>query len=248
MKHKYTSTIALALVLALIVAGCSSTPPTPTKAPPTPGVTVIVVTATPPPATPTSPATNTPIPTVAATATAAGTPGRLTTTPGAPRATSTRRPPTATVPAATATLANKYAAPRLVGPVYDPGGRKDQAQVGSDIVFEWYSVGPLGQGECYLFRVDINPGGGDSFLQCNAQMATGLGIAKIAKFILFRPGFSGPNYGGLLSPNSVGGTVSWYVQVVHDDGSATTGANLDGNRHKFTPLGPKSTTAQFPLF
>ncbi len=116
------------------------------------------------------------------------------------------------------------------------------------MVFQWQAVGPLGQNECYVVRLDVNPGGGDSFLQCDPS-ATGAGATKVVNYVLQRPGFTGPNYSGLLAKDASQATVSWYVQVVRDDGTAATGAYaVDGSRHKVTPLSPRSTVFQFPLF
>jgi hypothetical protein len=143
----------------------------------------------------------------------------------------------------------RYPAPRLIGPVNDPGlGRRDERHNPADtLVFQWQSVGALGGNECYALRVDLSPGQGDSFLQCDAGLATQLVQGATAQFTLYRPGQAGPNYAGLLPPEASDTTVSWSVQVVKDLGKGTGPASPDGTRHNVAPLSPKSSVYQFPL-
>ncbi len=249
MTRKTWLLLVLAIVLLALV-GCGSAPATPTKPAPTqpPAVVTVVITVTPPPATATSAPTLTPIPTVAATAPVTAT-VKPTATAGAPRPTSTRtRTPVAVAPTST-TAPNKYAAPKIVGPIFDEAlGRKDERHYPGDaLIFQWQSVGALGANECYMIRVDMNPGQGDAFLQCDAGQATQLGAGGTAQFTLYQPNRGGPNYSSLLPTNVGDTTVNWYVQVVHDDGKGNGPTDPGGVRHAVTPLGPKSNTVMFLL-
>ncbi len=244
------------LACSIVLIGCGTATPTrlaqplPTQAP---IVITVVVTATPAPVTATAELTGVALPTGAATQTSA-TPTRgagqatSTTRPVVP--TNTRRPATATtaaqgtaIPSAT-TFIQKYPAVRLIGPVFvvDAGGRKDERKFPGDaLTFEWESPGGLGGGECYMITVQLTPGQGDYFLQCNSA-ETQKGQAQTVRFTLERPNRPGPNYTSLL-PNPGGDTtVRWYVTVVRDDGVAA-----DGVHRKYTPLSPASATFSFPF-
>lgn len=257
MTRKTWFLIVSAFVVLSLIVGCgTSTPATPTKAAATvaPAVVTVVITATlPPPTATVSVPTITPIPTLAITTTVPVTTSvKPTNTPGAPKPTATRRPATATpVPQSVAPspLPLKYAAPRLIGPVNDPGlGRRDERHYPADtLVFQWLSVGALGANECYALRVDLSPGQGDSFLQCDAGQATQLAQGATAQFTLYRPGQAGPNYASLLPVDVGDTTVSWSIQVVKDLGKGTGPASPDGVRHNIAPLSPKSSVFQFPL-
>lgn len=261
MIHKTWLLHVLALVPILAVVGCGTTaPPTPTRGAPTQPVTpvqiTVVITATPPPPTATvSQPTITPIPTLAITATvpvATPVPPKPTNTPVTPRPAVTRTPTKAAPVATTAPTAVplKYAAPRIIGPVFDEGlGRKDERHYPADVLkFEWQSVGPLQGNECYLIRVDMVPGQGDAFLQCDpSSTGTQAPLGATASFILNKPNQAGPNYAALL-PTSAGETnVNWYVQVVRDNGKGTGAQTGDGVRHNTVPLSPKSNTVMFLL-
>lgn len=244
--------LVCALIVLFVLVGCGSAPATtPTKpaATATALVVTVVITVTPPPATATVPPTLTPIPTVAAPGSPTAAP-KATTVPGTPKATATKKPTTAAVvPTNTAVpVPIKYPPVTLLGPIFDPNGRKDQVVVGNEIVYQWGSVGGLGANECYLLRADFNPGAGDNFILCDPSY-TQVAQSQIVKFIMVRPGYTGVSYSGLLAQDASSTTVSWYVMIVRDDGVGTPGAYApDGSRHKFTPLSPKSNTAQFPLF
>ncbi len=258
MTRKSWFLLVCALVVLSIVSGCgTSSAPTPTKAAATvaPPVVTVVITATLPPPTATQPVpTITPIPTIALTTTvAANTPVAVkpTNTAGAPRPTATRRPntPTTVAVAATATpLPNKYPGPRLIGPVYDPGlGRLDERHnPGDTLVFQWMAVGPLGPNECYVLRVDFTPGQGDAFLICDSSLTQAAPGATV-QFTLYKPTQAGPNYAGLLSPESGDATVKWYVQVAKDQGKGTGPSDPSGVRHNVIFLSPRSSVYQFPL-
>ncbi len=256
MTQKTWFLLVCALIVLSIVVGCgTSNPPTPTKAVATvaPAVVTVVITATLPPPTATQAVpTITPIPTLAITTTVpVSTPiaAKPTNTRGP---TATRRPATATPvakAAATATpLPNKYGPPRLIGPVNDPGlGRRDERHNPADtLVFQWMATGPLGENECYVVRVDMSPGQGDSFLLCDTSI-TQLSPGATAQFTLYRPGQAGPNYAGLLPADAGDTTVNWSVQVAKDLGPGTGPATPDGVRHNVAPLSPKSSVYQFPL-
>ncbi|HEX9076890.1 MAG TPA: hypothetical protein VF932_13995 [Anaerolineae bacterium] len=256
MTQKPWFLLVCALIVLSFVVGCgTSSPATPTKAAATvaPAVVTVIITATLPPPTATAPVpTITPIPTLAITTTVPVTTSvKPTNTPGAPRPTATRRPATATpVPAVVppSPVPLKYAAPRLIGPVNDPGlGRRDERHNPADtLIFQWMATGPLGENECYSVRVDMNPGQGDAFLTCDSSV-TQLTPGSIAQFTLYRPGQAGPNYAGLLPPEVGDTAVSWSVQVVKDLGKGTGPSAPDGVRHNVAPLSPKSSTFQFPL-
>ncbi len=250
-----TQTALYALMLVMLI-GCGSATPTRVPTPvatQAPVVITVIVTATPPPLT------ATPDPTSVANLTAAATqsatmptrPSAQATQPAVARIpTNTRRPATAApattgapIPTAT-TFIQKYAAVRLIGPnfVEAQGGRKDERHFPNDALqFEWYSSGGLGDGECYMVNVAMNPGQGDYFLQCNAA-ETLKPVAQTVRFTLNQPNRAGPTYVSLL-PNPAGDTtVRWYVTIVRDDGVAA-----DGVHRKFTPLSPPSETFAFPF-
>ncbi|MBI4785863.1 MAG: hypothetical protein HY782_02315 [Chloroflexi bacterium] len=254
MIHKTSFQFVCALVIVIAVVGCGTSPtPAPTKAAATeaPKVITVVITQTPLPrtATPAQPSI-TPIPTLVLTATVpVATPIVKATTASTPRPAASRTP---TRPAATAmptAIPLKYAAPRLIGPVFDvDSGRRDERHYPADVLkFEWQSVGTLGEGECYLVHVEMIPGQGDSFLQCDPRLATQVGAGAMASFTLNKPTQVGPNYSALI-PTQVGDTtVHWYVQVVKDLGKGPGASAPDGVRHTVAPLSPKSSTFQFPL-
>ncbi len=244
--------ICALVIVSFALVGCgSNAPATPTtKAVPTqaPVVVTVVITVTPVPATATSAATLTPIPTLAATVPASPT-VKATTVSGPPKPTATKKPTTPAVTPTNTAVPLKYAAPKLVGPIYDLAlGRKDERHYPGDaLIFQWQSVGNLGPSECYMIRVDMNPGQGDAFLQCDPAKATQLTAGATAQFMLNQPNRGGPNYSSLL-PTTVGDTtVNWYVQVVRDDGKGNGPTDPSGGRHAVTPLSPKSNTAMFLL-
>jgi len=240
MKQKIIS-LALVTLIVLLVVGCGASPtPTPALTQP-PQIITVVVTATPPPAT-AAPAQPTPTLTVATTTTATVA-LQPTQAPVTPKPSATKKP---TVPAPTVTptpVPLTRSAPKLIGPNFNPDlGRKDERHSPSDaLVFEWESIGPLGPNECYMIRVDFEPGAGDSFLQCDPS-ETQKAQSQTTRFTLNQPTHGGPNYSGLLPdpPNDL--TVKWSVTIVRDDG-----VGPDGVHHKTTPLSPKSDTFQFLL-
>ncbi len=236
--------VSLLLVLVTVV-GCGGAPATPTKPPVTvpPAVTVVVVTATPPPATPTS-AQPTAVPTPIITATA------VVTTPVAVKPTSaavkaaTRTPTKTAATIAPTPLPQKFAAARLIEPIFDPEqGKKDERHFPSDaLVFKWTSVGGLGTDECYSISVSMTPGQGDSFLMaCGDQTQSGYPV----QFILFQPTRGGPNYSALLPYPNADTWVSWSITPVKDLGKGTGPQDASGTRHKTAPLGATSVRGQF---
>ncbi len=243
--------LVFALVVSFALVGCGSAPATPTKTAPTaaPVVVTVVITVTPAPATATSAPTQTLAPTVSV-ATATPTPTvKATAAVAKAAATATKKPTTAPVAPTNTAVALKYPAPTLLHPIYDLGlGVRDERHYPGDaLIFQWQSVGPLSGNECYLIRVDMNPGQGDSFLQCDAGQATQLGVGALAQFVLYQPNRGGPNYSSLL-PTTVGDTtVNWYVQLVRDNGKGNGPSDASGVRHAVTPLSPKSNTVMFFL-
>ena len=260
---------SVTLIVLLTTLGCG-TAPRPTPAPTlAPVVITQIVTATPPLVT------DTPAPPVAATTTLTTT-SAITTTPttiaqarpsnttARPVATATRRPNTATptkagtaAPTGIPSIA-KYKDPvKLVGPNYEgnnAGDRRDERHYGDALVFEWFSNGGLGEGECYLVHIEVksNAGGGtvgDSFMQCdNAE--TSKASAQTARFILNKPTGAGPTYAALIPGGGGDLSVFWSVIVARNDGQAESGGfyfPVDGTRHKVTFLSPGSTTFYFPL-
>ncbi len=266
MIHKTWSllVLALAITVSIVVNGCGSSP-TPTRPAPTqppaqqpPQVITVIVTPTqlPPTATVALP-TITPIPTLAvATVAPVATTAAVkpTAAPAATKAgpTATRRPttPAAPVPAATNTVvvANKYGAPVPIRPIYDQSrGQTDERHYPADTLqFVWQSVGSLQGNECYQIRVDMVPGQGDTFLQCD-QSATQVGVGSPASFTLNKPNQAGPNYSALLPLSAGECNVNWNVQVVRDNGKGTGASDPSGQRHSTTPLSPKSPTVSFLL-
>lgn len=267
MIHKTWSLLALALAttLAIAVTGCGSSP-TPTRPAPTqppaqqpPQVITVIVTPTqlPPTATVGLP-TITPIPTIAvATVSPVATTATVkpTVAPAATKAgpTATRRPTTPAAPVApaatnTAVAANKYAAPVPLRPIYDQSrGQTDERHYPADTLqFVWQSVGSLQGGECYQIRVDMVPGQGDTFLQCDSS-ATQAGVGAGVSFTLNKPSQVGPNYSALLPLSAGESNVNWSVLVVRDNGKGTGASDPSGARHSTTPLSPKSQTVSFLL-
>jgi hypothetical protein len=250
--------LVLIAVLALVGCGSSATPvPQPTSPP---VVITVIITATPQPVTATlPPPTITPVPTVGETKVAQGTDvaksSASASSSSRPAATATRRATLVTpvvVPPTFTLVPNKYPAPSMIGPVFDESlGRKDSRSTGEDVVFNWHSVGALGTNECYTIRVDVAPGQGDQFLICDlAETQKGPGVE--VRFVLWRPNRGSPNFSSLLTASPTAQTVSWYVTVVRDDGPGGTPAAgafyaTDGQRHKVTPLSPRSSTYSFPL-
>ena len=244
------------LILGLALVGCgSAATPVPQPTPP-PVVITVVITATPLPVTATPiPPTITPLPTVGST-TAAQASSSSTASSSRPAATATRRAtvvtPVGVVPPTFTPVPNKYGAPELIGPVFDESiGRKDSRSTSEDIVFNWRSVQPLGQNECYVIRVEVTPGQGENFLMCDSN-ETQKGSGVEIRWVLWRPTHGSPNFSSLMPANLSSQSMSWSVYVVHDDGpggTPSTGAfyAADGLRHKVTPLGPRSRTYTFPF-
>jgi hypothetical protein len=144
-------------------------------------------------------------------------------------------------------VALRYPVPVLIGPIYG-ATRKDERHYPADaIIFEWKSEGPLQGDECYQINVTFNPGGSDSYIQCDPAQATQIAQGLPSRFTLNSPRQGGLNYGSLLPTTSGDTTVNWNVLVVRDDGPGTGPIGSNGTRHKVTPLSPKSETAQFPL-
>ncbi len=264
MIHRTWSLLALALILAVGIAitGCGSSPtptrPAPTQPPQPPQVITVIITPTalPPTATVALP-TITPIPTIAvATVPPAPTTAAVkpTAVPAATKAgpTATRRPTTPAAPVAVATntvvAANKYPAPVPVRPIYNQAtGQTDERHYPADTLqFIWQSVGSLQGDECYQIRVEMVPGQGDTFLQCDPS-ATQVGAGSNASFTLNKPNQAGPNYSALWPLNAGECNVNWTVQVVKDNGKGTGAQDPTGQRHSTTPLSPKSTTVFFLL-
>jgi|GEM_PF-903422 len=261
---------SLAMTILVTVIGCG-TAPRPTAVPSLPPqIITVVVTATPPASA------DTPAPTVAttstltttaaitATATTAVQSKPTNTTAAGARSTSTRRPNTATpTKAGTAAptgipIAIKYPqAVKLIGPVYagnGPGDRRDEQHYGDALVFEWYSNGGLGDGECYLVRVDVKSNAtgavvGDTFMQCDTA-ETLKGSAQTTRFILNRPTGPGPTYAALMPSGGGDLTVTWSVTIAKDEGAASNGFAYfprDASRHNVILLSPRSDVFYFPL-
>lgn len=262
---------SLATILFVVIAGCG-TAPRPTAAPTlAPVIITQIVTATPPPVT------DTPAPSVAATTSITSTSGITTTqttiaqarpsntTAGVrSSATSTRRPATVTPTKAGTVvptgipIAIKYPqAIKLIGPVYvgnGPGDRRDEQHYGDALVFEWYSNGGLGEGECYLVRVDAQSNAnqskvGDSFMQCDSA-ETSKNAAQTTRFILNKPNGPGPTYAALMPSGGGDLSITWAVTVAKDEGAAANAFAYfprDASRHNVTLLSPRSEVFYFPF-
>ncbi len=245
------------LLVLLAVVGCGGAPATPTKPPVTvpPAVITVVVTATPPPATPTS-AQPTAVPTPTITATVP------VTTPVASKPTSVAvkaatRTPTKGAAAATAAptaLPVKFAAPRLLEPIFDlDQGKKDERHFPGDaLIFKWTSVGGLGTDECYDINVSMTPGQADSFLTaCGDQTQQGSPVANASfpgsSFTLYQPSRGGPNYSALLPYPNADTWVTWSVRAVKDLGKGNGPQDANGVRHNTAALGAASSKGQFLL-
>lgn len=243
------------LLVLLAVVGCGGAPATPTKPPVTipPVVMTVIVTATPPPASPTSTAP-TAAPTSVITATVA------LTTPVASKPTSvavkaaTRTPTKSAVTKAPTPLPQKFAAPRLLEPIFDVDqGKKDERHFPGDaLVFKWTSVGALGTDECYAINVSMTPGQGDAFLTaCGDQSQQGYQVVNPSfpgsSFTLYQPKGPGPNYSALLPVPNADTWVSWTVTAVKDLGKGNGPQDAGGTRHNTAALGPASARAQFLL-
>ncbi len=247
MARKSWFLLFSALLVLLMVVGCGGAPATPTKPPVTipPAITMIVVTATPPPATPTSTVpTAVPTPVITATATI--------TTPVATKPTSvavkaaTRTPTKSAATKAPTALPQRFAAPRLLEPIFDlDQGKKDERHFPGDaLIFKWTSVGGLGTDECYSFSVSMTPGQGDTFLTaCGDQTQSGYPVT----FTLHQPNRGGPNYSALLPFPNADTWVSWSVTPVKDLGKGNGPQDANGTRHTTAALGPASSRGTFLL-
>ncbi len=235
------------LLVVVVVSGCGGAPATPTKPAATvpPAVTVLVITATPPPATPTS-AVPTEAPTAVVTATApVATPVAVKPTSVAKAA--TRTPTKAAATAAPTALPQKFAAPRLLEPLFinEPGAQKDERHFPGDALnLKWGAVGGMGGDECYVVTISMTPGQGDSFItNCGNQTQLGYPVT----FTLHQPNRGGPNYSALLPVPNSDTWVSWTVAVVKDLGKGNGPQDASGTRHNTAPLGPTSARGQFLL-
>jgi hypothetical protein len=255
MNTKTAILFAMLFIVLLTVVSCgSAATPTP-SATQTPYQITVIVTATPPPATATSAAPSiTPLPTIGANVTppTVAPTAKPTNTAGAAKPTATKAP---VVPAKTATPTSPpltLPAPVLIRPNFNPDvGQKDERHSSESLTFEWQSIAPLAQNVCYMIRIDFipmneQPGGGDAFLQCEPQW-TQKPQSQTVQFTLYKPGFSGQNYSGLLPNPPTDLWVKWSVTVVIDQGAGTGPQDPSGTRHKVVPLSPKSDTFQFPL-
>jgi len=239
MNQKSLLLIAIGLLAAWII-GCG-TAATPTPAPtPSPVVVTVVITATPLPPTATPPLpTITPIPTVPLTVTAPTTTTtvavRPTNTPGAPRATPTRRPTGVTATVTATPFPLKYGAPALLEPLWTDTQKDERKFPSQTLDLKWKSLGVAGGDECYLVQVTFeatNPGPGpksDSFLHCD-DLETRADYPVM--FRLNRPRDAGPNYAALLV-DTAEMWVNWSVMVVRNLGQC-----VDKYHCKTAPLGP----------
>jgi hypothetical protein len=252
-KTAFLSAILLVVLLTVVSCGSAATP-TP-SASQTPFQITVIVTATPPPPTATSAApTITPLPTIAANVTPATVAPTVkpTNTPGAAKPTATKAPIVAAKTATPTSPALTLQAPVLIRPNFNPDiGQKDERHTTESLTFEWQSIAPLAPNVCYMIRIDFipmneQPGGGDAFLQCDPQW-TQKPQSQTVQFTLYKPGFSGQNYSGLLPNPPTDLWVKWYVTVVTDQGAGTGPQDTNGTRHKVAPLSPNSPTFQFPL-
>jgi len=226
-----TRLVILALLVAFLVSCGTATAPTPLPTQP-PLVITLIVTATPPPPTATSSApTVTPMPTLPLP----GTLPAMTPTPTVARVTSTPRPAatrTPTRPAVSPTptaLPLRFGAPTLNRPLWTET-QKDEAKFpGGAIIFEWKSVGALGNDECYHIRLTtepVNPGPGIGVksdywvVRCGDQTPAGASV----RFTLESPNRRGqaPHYGSvLLDTNEMWAT--WVLTVVKNLGECDPG-------------------------
>ncbi len=251
----------LSVTMALTAVGCGNAPAAkPTiLATASPVIITVVVTATPA-------ETSTPTPTLTPTTTLTTTTGltqtlvaaRPSNTPGPARPTATRRPAgTATATVTASPLPLKYAAIKLLRPLYEgsnPGDQRDERHYPSDsISFEWLANVALGAGECYQVRADFksNADGstvGDAFIQCDT-LETQKALGQTVRFVLNKPNGPGPTYAALVPSGAGDLTVFWSVTIVKEAGVIATGGAYasDGTRHKVLPLSPASQVVSFPL-
>lgn len=232
---------ALALIAALVI-GCGSSPtatPAPTQ-PPQQITVIITATPLPPTATPAQP-TLTPIPTVALTTTVSSpTPAAVaqaTKPPVTAKPAATRTPTKVATPPTATALPIKYGAPVLNYPVWES---KDEVKFdGSDIIFNWQSIGGLQGDECYLIQVRTEPvnGGGASrsdywMVNCSDQTAIGYPV----KFTLWSPKRGSPNYDSVKT-GSDQMWAHWSVTVVKNLGQC----DASKLKCKYAPVSPSST-------
>jgi hypothetical protein len=248
MHPRFFLNLVCALVILIAVVGCG-TAATPTKPAPTvaPQVITVIVTSTPLPATatPPIPPTITPMPTLALTQTVPiSTPVAVkpTTGPVTPRATATKKPPTAPAVTATATpLPIKYAAPRLLEPIYDEakGQRDERHYPGDALVLKWTSIGPIQADECYLITISFEPGQGDTFLVSNLCGDSTQKDYPVS-FTINQPSRASPNYSSLWGGSDA--WVTWSVSVVKN-----LGQKADKVHFNTAPLSPSSGPSKFLL-
>ncbi len=271
MSKRFTVILLLVgLALALLSMGCSTTPSSPTPAPTeTESVVIVVVTATSQPVieatqitepTITPLATFTPVgfegatpakgvtatPTIRKATTAPTTLATVAPAANTPKPVATTKPTATRIPPTTVPLQMKYPAPQPVGPV------NVIKNYGNDLEFNFIAVGPLGQNECYLVHLDFsNPSApsagsfGDDFLDvphCGDQSP----IDRRLKFTVYRPGFNGPNYGGIeaaaenAAPTAELLQARWYIRIVRNNGPKG-----DGVHYNTVPLSPNSAALNF---
>ncbi len=143
-------------------------------------------------------------------------------------------------------LPQKFAAPRLIEPLFDlDQGKKDERHFPGDaLVFKWTSVGGLGTDECYAVNVSMTPGQGDNFMTaCGDQTQSGYPVV----FTLYQPTRGGPNYSALLPFPNADTWVSWSITAVKDLGKGNGPQDAGGTRHNTAPLGAASGRGQFLL-
>lgn len=224
--------LLIGIVCITALWGCQPRPAVPTTAPePTEPVVVIVVTATSQPTlapTQTSEATITPIPTLTTEVTTTITSTLRATVratgaavkPTSAKATTVAQQPTASAQATeppTSPVPSNFTAPMGFAP-------EDKAfRDGDAVKFEFSSVGPLAQDQCYRFDMTLGnptgPGGvGDYWIAlCGNQSNSGDRLAFNLKPGRFR---DEPNYGTLLVsadsviPPTPQYTMQWFVSVV----------------------------------
>jgi hypothetical protein len=158
----------------------------------------------------------------------------------------TRTPTKVAATKAPTALPQRFAAPRLLEPLFDPErGRKDERHFPGDaLIFKWASVGGLGGDECYAIDVSMTPGQGDTFLTaCGDQTQGGYPVM----FTLHQPNRGGPNYSALLPFPNADAWVSWSVTAVKEMGKGNGPQDAGGTRHNTAALGPASARGQFLL-
>lgn len=246
MLYKKTLVLFVLAILAVSTVGCGSATPTSVVPTPSPVQVTVVVTATPPPPTATSEAPSiTPLPTEGVTETvpAAVTPLKPTTAAGTPKPAATKKPAPPATTVTPSPLPLTLPAPVLNRPLWTDSQKDEVKFPGGAIVFDWQSVGALGQDECYLVQVrtePVNPGpgigtGSDFWVtKCGDQTQSGYSV----KFTLESPNRPGiaPSYSSVLLSTSQM-WAHWSITVVKNLGQCDPSYQF---HCKTVPLSPSS--------